>query len=127
MHVNDHYFIRRAAMPQVDAADYPAMVATAFNQGHAPAFDVVDPRNIRSHQYVNHARAAALPEVALLKPAIVSADGYVVDGNHRHWAAEQRGHLLPVIRLGMDFLTAVAWLESLPFVYTLTKSTPIRA
>jgi hypothetical protein len=121
------FYVPRPDMPQVDEANLPELVARAFNAGISPTFDVTDPRRLRAHQRVDHARAAGMPLAVKLKPILVSSDGYVLDGNHRWWAHvhEDDGYI-SVIRLGLPFEQAIAWLFELPFTYKLTAITPER-
>ena len=88
------FYIPRAEMPQIDEADLPHLVATAFDAGHAPAFQAVAPASLHAHQRVNHALALSMSDEVKLKPALVSADGYVLDGNHRWWAHVHAGDQL---------------------------------
>jgi hypothetical protein len=122
------FYIPRPDMPQVDESDLPALVARAFDGGYAvPAFEVVDPRTLRAHQRIDHAKARAMPNTVKLKPALVSADGYVLDGNHRWWAHVHAGDdAMAVIRIGLPFGRAIEWLFAQPFTYRITPATPER-
>lgn len=121
------FYIPRAEMPQIDEADLPHLVATAFDAGHAPAFQAVAPASLHAHQRVNHALALSMSDEVKLKPALVSADGYVLDGNHRWWAHVHAGdQLMNVIRIGLPFDDALAWLFEQPYSYRITPTTPQR-
>lgn len=120
------HMIPRAQMPQVDEKDLPALVVKAFQSGHRPTFEVVMPHKLHSHQRVNHARALGMPETVKRKPVLVSADGFILDGNHRWYANRETHTPLNVIRVDLEFNNALPWLFSLPFVYTLTPATPER-
>lgn len=122
------FYVPRAEMPQVDEMYYPRLITEATTKGPGVVFDTVHPATLRAHQKVNHERAKAMPENGRIKPLIVSADGFVVDGNHRWWAAVHGGHeWVNVIRLGMNFDPALVWLLRKPYVYTINHTTPERA
>lgn len=121
------FYVPRPDMPQVDEANLPELVARAFNAGISPAFEVVDPSTLRAHQRIDHAKAKAMPPGVYLKPVLISADGYVLDGNHRWWSHVYRHEgVMNAIRLGLPFEQAIAWLFELPFTYKLTPTTPER-
>lgn len=120
------HYIPRKEMPQVDEVNLPELVALAFQSGHRPEFAVVEPHTLHAHQKVNHARALGMPETIKRKPVLVSADGFVLDGNHRWFAHKHDGSPLNIIRVGLSFDDALPWLFSLPFTYTLTPATPER-
>lgn len=126
-------WIPRDHMPQVDEADLPQLVALAYVAGLSPCFDVVSPNALRAHQRADHKRAATIPPMLLRKPLLVSVDGYVLDGNHRRMGNMMHKQPCNVIRIGLPFDKAIAWLFTLPFTYKLTKApngattvTPIR-
>lgn len=121
------YYIPRDEMPQIDESDLPHLVAAAFDAGHTPCFQAVHPAALHAHQRVNHARAQAMPAEVKMKPALISADDYVLDGNHRWWAHVHAGDpLMNVIRIGLPFDEAIAWLFQQPFTYKITHATPER-
>lgn len=113
-------------MPQVDEADLPQLVALAYVAGLAPCFDVVSPKALRARQRADHKLAATIPTLLLRKPLLVSVDGYVLDGNHRRVGNLMHHQPCNVIRIGLPFDKAIAWLFTLPFTYKLTSVTPIR-
>lgn len=121
------FYIPRAEMPQIDGADLPHLVATAFDGGHTPSFEIVDPHTLHAHQRVNHARALAMPPGVYMKPILISADDYVLDGNHRWWSHVHRHEgVMSAIRIGLPFDDAIAWLFKQPYTYRLTPTTPER-
>ncbi len=119
-------WINRALMPQIDEANLPQLVSCAFVAGYSPSFDVVSPRTLRAHQRADHKRAASIPDLLLRKPLLVSADGYVLDGNHRRLGNLMHHRPCNIIRIGLPFEQAIAWLFTLPFTYRITDTTPIR-
>ena len=122
-----HFYVPRRKMPQVDEKDLPHLIAVAFDQGLTPTIEVVDPKELHAHQRVNHTLAQSMPIQLKLKPAVVSADGYVLDGNHRWWShIHDADPAMNIIRIGLSFNKAIDWLFSLSFVYSITKETPVR-
>lgn len=106
------FYVPRDAMPQVD--DLPAMIADALGSVH---IDVARTPDLRAHQRISHRAARAMPEHVKRFPIVVSSDGYVIDGNHRWWAAVHDGReFLSTIRLDMPFDAAIAWLADKSYV-----------
>lgn len=122
------FYVPRPAMPQIDERDYARLIADAYNHPAAEVWlETIDPRKLRAHQRVDHARAQGMDDAIRAKPVIVSADNYVLDGNHRWWAHVHAGSkAMAVIRLGFDFDAGLHWLLGRPYVYTLTPDTPER-
>lgn len=121
------FYIPRAEMPQIDDADLPHLVANAFASNYKPSFEVVDPHSLHAHQRVNHDRALAMPPGIYMKPILISADNYVLDGNHRWWSHVHRHEgVMNAIRIGLPFEEAIAWLFQQPFTYRITPATPER-
>ena len=120
-------YIPRALMPQVDGKFLPQLVATLYQDNHNPTFEVVDPDTLHAHQRCNAARARSMPLEVALKPVLVSHDNYVVDGNHRWWYHKYNGDSpMSIIRMGLLFDDAIAWLKKQPYVYEITPATPER-
>lgn len=120
------FYVPRELMPQVDEIYYPRFIVDAF-KGPGVTFGTIDPRGLRAHQHVYHARAKAMSEQVRIKPLIVSDDDYIIDGNHRWWASVHGNHeWVNVIRLGMPFDPALIWLRRKPYVYEITPTTPER-
>lgn len=121
------FYVPRPAMPQIDEGNLPELVALAFQAGHNPLFHVASARDLRAHQKVDEHRVRSMPEALLYKPILVSADLYVLDGNHRWHAHIHQGRFdTPVIEIGLPFEEAIDWLLGLPFTYTLKPDTPER-
>lgn len=126
-HTPHGFYIPRAEMPQVDEVELPHLVATAFDAGHAPAFDAVHPASLHAHQRVNHDRARSMPMEVKMKPVLVSSDDFIIDGNHRWWAHVHAGdELMNIIRIDMPFTQAIEWLFEQPYTYRITPTTAIR-
>lgn len=110
------FYVPREDMPQIPMEAYPLLVRDAFPIGIH--FGVTDTHQLRAHQRVDHTLAlkvAADPH-ELLIPVIVSADGYVLDGNHRWWA-HVHGDMpaIATINIHLPFDAAIDWLMSLPY------------
>lgn len=117
------FYVPRERMPQVDAEFYTRLIADAIDIG--VTIDVIEVGHITPHQRIDHRRAEAMPLWLRMKPLIVSADDYVLDGNHRWWAARKAGDAyLNAIRISMGFDAAIKWLLQRPYVYTLDPTHP---
>lgn len=120
------FYVPRAYMPQVDERYTVKMLVDSslvFGR-EQPLAKIMDPRTLRAHQRIDHARAAAMTDAVRAKPIIVSADGYVVDGNHRWWAHVKAGSTaIAVFELQQSFEDAINWLNTLPYVYQITPTT----
>lgn len=122
------FYVPRDHMPQVDEHDLPALVAAAVAQNQlSPTFEVAKVHDLRAHQKVDMKRVRAMPDELLLKPILISRDGFVLDGNHR-WTAHVllNAPLTPAIKIGLNFGEAIDWLFTLPFTYAITPETPVR-
>lgn len=107
------FYVPRERMPQFSERDYPRLVRDAYSC----SFETVPTMDLHAHQRINHHLAQAMDARDRIKPIIVSADNYIVDGNHRWWASVYSGTpWMNVIRLKDNFDTAVAWALSLPYV-----------
>lgn len=108
------FYIPRERMPQIDADDLPDFLVFAGDRGVLTAHDTVCPRLLRAHQRVDPHKVRT---VDLTKPALVSQDRFVLDGNHRWHAHLERGSLMPIIRLGLEFEPAIELMFSFPRAY----------
>lgn len=121
------FYVPRADMPQIDEVDQIKLIVDACTACPTPEIVVVNTASLRAHQRIDHNRAINMAPDVKLKPIIISRDGYVLDGNHRWFAAAHDGQEMVVaIRLPMDFEQAIPWLLSLPYTYTIQPTTPIR-
>lgn len=117
------FYVPRDRMPQIDEEHYPRLVRDAL-QGPGIAFATINPHNLFAHQKIDHHRAENMDLRLRIKPLIVSADDYVVDGNHRWWANVYGGaSWINVLRLNTDFEAAIAWAGSLPYAYHIQPGT----
>lgn len=117
------FYVPRRLMPQIDSEFYPNLIVDAIGRG--VTLEVIEPGSITPHQRINHRAAEAMPLWLRMKPLIVSADHYVLDGNHRWWAAHKAGDsYINVIRLHMGFDSAIDWLLLRPYTYTLDPAHP---
>lgn len=120
------FYIPRPVMPQIDEADYPDLFAFADAEGVSIVTGEDDPRLFRAHQHVDRIRVESLTEDLLRKPALVSVDRFVLDGNHR-WA----GHVakatpMPYHELLLPFDLSMKFLFAFPKTYMLETVTEIR-
>jgi hypothetical protein len=120
------HYIPRSKMPQVDEKDLPTLVADMVKDGLNPSFTVLNPHSLHRHQRSDHLKAAIMAEKIRRKPILVSADAFVVDGNHRSLACLLRGELVTAIRTSKSFDETIEYLFTRPYVYEIDKSTPIR-
>lgn len=112
------FYVPRKKMPQIDEKDLPHLVKFTLDAGHDVTFEQVKPDHLRAHQRVNHTLAKSISGAGLLKPALVSFDDYVLDGNHRWWAHKyQHDPLMNVIRLGLPFDKALDFLFTFPATF----------
>jgi hypothetical protein len=111
------FYVPRPEMPQVNAEDYPALLAYAKRQGVKTVLRTVPPRSLHAHQRVNWDRLRTMPPEVYAKPALASADDYVLDGNHRWWAHELKGEDLKALFLSLQFEAAIRFLFSFPRTY----------
>lgn len=108
------FYVPRELMPQIDGEDLPLFVTFAGDRGVLTSFDTVDPRQLRAHQRIDPHRVHT---VDLTKPALVSDDRFVLDGNHRWHAHLERGSRMPIIRLGLTFEPAIELMFQFPRTY----------
>lgn len=121
------YYIPRAKMPQVDGKDIPHLVASAYQEGHQPSFEVVIPDSLHAHQHINYNKAKEMPVQVSMKPVLVSLDNFVLDGNHRWWYHKfNKDEPMNIVRIGLLFDDALEWLFKQPYTYSLTPTTPER-
>lgn len=113
------FYVPRPVMPQLDEAAYPGFLALCADKGIAVTRETVDPATLRNHQRIDTIHAAQMPEAVRAKPILVSADGFILDGNHR-WALHRKlGLPVACLRVALPFEQAVALLFSDPDTYDL--------
>lgn len=111
------FYVPRPVMPQVDEAAYPDLFRFATAQGVVVRFVRRDAKALQLHQRIDWAHVHALDPATLAKPILVSADGFVLDGNHRAAAHRLAGAPIECIELQLEFEAAVAFLFRFPGVY----------
>lgn len=120
------FYVPRPLMPQVDEQFYPQLIADAKDYSGV-ALDVVKIDSVFPHQHIDKLRADHMDMRLRMKPILVSRDSYVLDGNHRWWANVHKGApWISIIRIGLEFDPAIAWLRDRPYVYEITPNTPER-
>lgn len=119
------FYIPRAEMPQIPIEAYPLLVRDAFPIGiHFAVEHVAD---LRAHQRIDHAVAMKVchDPKELLMPIIVSADGFVLDGNHRWWSHVHGDHpYIATMNIHLPFEDAIDWLLDLPYSERLRPPAP---
>lgn len=113
------FYVPRAVMPQIDEADEPDFIAFAESRGAVIVREVVHPGQLLSHQRVEISHAMNMNPEVLAKPALVSKEGYVLDGNHRWYAHKLQGTDMNVIRVMLEFEAAIELMFEFPKTYDL--------
>jgi uncharacterized ParB-like nuclease family protein len=115
------FYVPRPLMPQIDESDYPALFAFLQGKGIAVETVTLETATLKQHQRVDSFNPAAMPVDVLAKPVLISADYFVLDGNHRYVAHLHLGlETINCIRLdGLSFEDAIAALFSFPNTYTV--------
>jgi hypothetical protein len=112
------FYVPRPLMPQVDPKLYPQIVVSLINAGGRVSFEVVNPRSLRAHQRVSHKLAKSMNAAVKRVTILVSADDFILDGNHRWWSNIHDGEVaINIMRLDMPFSVAIEWLKQQPGVY----------
>lgn len=101
------FYKPRDLMPQTDVSQYDDLMDWLKSHGVTCRRETLSPALLTAHQRIDRHRALSMPEADFVKPILVSADGYIVDGNHR-WFAHY-AHQLPVeaLRIEADFDDAI--------------------
>lgn len=111
------FYVPRPAMPQVDEAAFPALLRYCSAHGVVVRLARRDPFALHLHQRIDWAHVHALDAATLAKPVLVSADGYVLDGNHRT-AGHRLAHApIETVELELGFEAAVRFLFGFPGAY----------
>lgn len=117
------FYVPRNFMPQVDFDKLGEVLALAVRNNISFGFEVLNPIQLKAHQRVNIQRAVTAPPAVRATPIIVSNDNYILDGNHRWWAAVHDGvQYIAVIRMNLPFEDAIPWLLKQPCVYEVGSS-----
>lgn len=114
------FYVPREEMPQIDEADYPALIHLASTFGVEHTVEMVSYRTLKPHQRVDKNKVLGISKQPLLlkKSVLISEDGYVLDGNHRYWAHVKTGTTVPVIRFKLPFESAIQLLFKFSRTYT---------
>jgi hypothetical protein len=115
------HFIARREMPQIDEADETALVEWLAWKKVEVTEVVLNPNQLHFHQRVNMNRVRSMPQWVYDKPAWVSEDGYVLDGNHRAHAHKLHGDPMNCLRIDLPFEQAVEVLFSFAGTYTYAQ------
>ena len=101
------FYKPRPLMPQVDDKAYPALLAWCEFMGVGVSRETVAPRTLKAHQRIDRHKAERIPDSVMVIPLLVSADGFILDGNHRWLAHCDRALPVTVIRLALSFDDAI--------------------
>ena len=112
------WYIARRDMPQIDAAQEPALMDWLKQIGVKVIETVLQPDQIRFHQHVNRNRTFTMPQVIYDKPVWVSREGYTLDGNHRACAHRMRGDPVKCHLIDLPFWAALMALDSFEGTYS---------
>lgn len=107
------FYVPRPVMPQLEASDYPELLAFASERGVTVTFETAHPDTLKPHQRISTLRDAFDP-AQLSKPVLASADSYILDGNHRLAAHKALGTPVPCYRVWLEFEPAIAFLFAFP-------------
>ncbi len=109
--------LSRKDMPQIRARDHADFERFAADKGSPVTREQVAVSSLSPAQNeVAAEQVAQLPDEALAKPLLVSADDYILDGTNR-WArmnAEDPDRQIPVIRVPLPAREAIALMKSFP-------------
>lgn len=118
----ERFYVPRIEMPQID--DEAALLA-ALRQAFGPVeTETVDVLTLHQHQRVvmSRTREKTVPETEMAKAIVISADNFVVDGNHRYRIHIDRcEYSVAAIRIPLPFDEALQWLSTQSYV---THSAP---
>lgn len=114
------FYVPREVMPQVNEDDYPGLLQFATTEGVQFTELLIPCEQLRPHQLVSmdRVRSAAIDPMVLRKQCLVSADRFVLDGNHRYWAHHLTGTPVPAIKFALPFPAAIKFLFAFPRTYS---------
>ena len=121
------FYIPRPVMPQIDECDEAGFLLFCSDKGISAVTETVDPRTLRAHQRVNMGIVHSMSAEVLAKPALISKDNFILDGNHR-WTAHIKLKIdeMNVIRVDLEFEEAIDLMFSFPKTYDLEDVSEIR-
>lgn len=109
--------IPRSNMPQIRALHFDEFFRYAEGKGATFQHAKLPASSLRPAQNeYNPAQVAQMPDTALTKPVMISSDNYVLDGTNRWLKVLQTDphQRVPVIRIDMPALDAIALMHSFP-------------
>lgn len=112
------FYVPRAVMPQIDEVDLPEFIDFLKAKEVGVEWRVFDPRDLRAHQKVDMRKVFAMSPEVLAKPLLVSADRFVLDGNHRWTGHMHRGSKCNAWEIGLHFEPAIATMFEFPKTYS---------
>lgn len=113
------FYIPRPIMPQVNEEDYPALRHFAATLGVNVTEKFLDCKALKVHQKVDKFKVNLMKNDPLLlkKPLLVSAEPFVLDGNHRYWGHFAERTPVPVLEFELPFEAAIKFLFRFPRTY----------
>lgn len=115
------FYVPRPIMPQIDEADYADFIGFCRARGCNVMRETVDPGEVRAHQRIDRIHADRMPPEVRAKPIFLSADSYVLDGNHRWLLHALEGSPISAFRLMRKFEPAIALMFEFPRTYCLSS------
>lgn len=112
------FYVPRERMPQVDAADLPALFAFVERRGVAVSRCTASPRLFHARQRIDMERVVDMDDALLAKPVLTSRDYYILDGNHRWMAHVLSRTKMSVMKIDLAFDDALDLLFAFPKTYS---------
>jgi hypothetical protein len=120
------FYIPRDEMPQIDAITYPDLFSWLLQRKVRYSVQRLDPNALHFRQHTGSEIVANMSQEVADKPILVSADGYVLDGNHRATWHKLNGSQAMAIQIELPFVNALLALFVFPKSYRLSSSDCIR-
>lgn len=112
------FYIPRGLMPQIDWPDYGALFAYLTAHQEKPFFAMRPLTELHAHQRINKQIAGRMSDEEFKRPILVSADSFILDGNHRWLSHVLRGwNTIATVNLELNFDEAIKCLCQFPKAY----------
>lgn len=113
------FYVPRPVMPQLNEEDYHDFVA--FLAMKDIAVDMIEraPDQLRAHQHIDPIKAERMTPDIREKPIWISADDFILDGNHRWLAHVMDNTPLDCLQIGLPFDEAIDVMFAFPRTYKL--------
>lgn len=113
--------IPRAIMPQIEETDYPDFISYVEELGVSCVHTSVPPEQLHPRQELDEFDASRMPPEVHAKPILISADFYILDGNHRWMLYLHLNMQVEVIQLLRPFEEAIELMLNFPRTYQLAN------